>query len=301
MQMLLKGHLHKPKDGIPHGAAWCNNIERCAAQNYIAREQHDRKSLRPSESSRVTELWSFLMTCMLRVDAHKRFSAKKCLEVGNSTVFKFVQKTKGEGQRIPTGRQHGGSSLGPTASESKGRISTADVETSDSEETANEQDQPIHPIVAVRDVMNPKTYNSAASGVAYDQGVNEAEVWKDQGSKADGTVKPTIEGATDEPASLTSEDLEYLERMLPIKKANGEGNRDSSGVSPHSTATNNPYQPAVLPNASTSAANNAQQPAVLPNTPISTANIAPGQTLDFASMEMAKNNYEEILMAWLRS
>ena len=127
MQMLLKGRLPKPKDGVPYGATWCKNIESFAAQNYIASEQRDRRSLPPLTCSMETALWSFIMSCMLKVDAEKRFSAKKCFEVGKWTLFEFITTSKGEGERTPTGRQDGESSLGTTVSENVGEISMTDA------------------------------------------------------------------------------------------------------------------------------------------------------------------------------
>ena len=303
MQMLLKGRLPKPKDGVPYGATWCKNIENFAAQNYIASEQRDRASLPPLKCSTETALWSFIMSCMLKVDAEKRFSAKKCLEVGKWTLF----ESKGEVERTPTGRQDGESSLGTTASENAGEMSLADAWPSDHEKVATDQKQPINPIAAPSDVLNPKLYNFVASGVAYDRGVAEAEVWKGQVSKGDATPKPAVEGTSDgadssEPTCLDPKVWKSLEREFAIKKVNGEVKAGSSSVSRQSMAANNPHQPpAVLPNASTSAANNAQQPAVLPNASTSAATNAPNQTLDWASAQPYKKNYEEALMAYMRS
>ncbi|CAD6563772.1 MAG: hypothetical protein ASARMPREDX12_000056 [Alectoria sarmentosa] len=282
MQMLLKGRLPKPKDGVPYGATWCKNIESFAAQNYIASEQRDRRSLPPLTCSMETALWSFIMSCMLKVDAEKRFSAKKCFEVGKWTLFEFITTSKGEGERTPTGRQD------------------------DYEGVATKRNQPINPIAAPPDVMSPKMYDSVASGVAYDRGVVEAEVWKGQGSKGDATPKPAVKGGSDgsdsdEPTCLDPKVWKSLEREFATKKANGKANGGSSSVSRQSMAANNPPQPAVLPNASTSAANNAQQPAVLPNASTSAANNAPSQTLDWAAVQPYKKNYEEALMAHLRS
>ena len=306
MQMLLAGHLLRPRDGIAYGATWCRDIEAFATRNYVASEQRDRRYLQPLECSRMTALWEFLMTCMLKVDPVKRLSAEQCLEAGRSTVFRYFADPEPEVQQTPTRRQRTGSAsdkgkapmrvekakaparidkgIAPMRADKgkapiridKGKASTRVARVSESAKGATKQDQSIRPLVTAKEVVDLEQYNSAASAVIYNPGVDEAEVLKDQGSQAAATVRPTVERANDE---LISDDdwpsMDQCQQMGPAK----EGYSDAQQFVP---AFNAPG-PSVLPNARTAAANNAQ-------------NQAPSPAL----INQLRENYGGALMNWMK-
>ena len=329
MQMLLAGHLPNPRDGVPHGAKWCADIESFATTNYVASEQKDRRSLQPLECSRETALWEFIMTCMLKVDPEVRLSAEQCLEAGRSTVFRYFGNLGVEGQRAPPPRQRAESSSVPTASEKgkapmriekakapmriekakapmgvdkgkapirvdkgkapirvdKGKAPIRVARAADSEKAATRQDRPIRPLIAAKEVVNLEQYNSAASEVVYNPGVDETEVWKDQGSQGAATARPTAERAGNEPIPNDWRFLN-LNDYWPSMDQHVDKGPAKEGFSDAQQFT---------------AVHDAPGPSFLPNPATSEANTAQNQAPDLALIHQLRDNYGGALMNWMKS
>ena len=158
-------------------------------------QQKDRTFLQSWGNSRETELWGFILTCMLQMDPEKRFSAEQCLEVGSYTVFRSCQKTTGKMELTPP--------------------------------ESFEHDQPVHPIVTAAEVVKPEHYNRMASQVSNDRGCGRGRGVE----RPRATIKPqepAKDGVTAEPAAWTSEEWEQLERQWAFQKAHEANQRDET-------------------------------------------------------------------------